>query len=78
MTTAAIQHQIINILPRVENKKILKAIHAILEQEAKPINLSQAQMDELDRREADYLSGKGKSYSWEEVEDMILNGKKIK
>lgn len=77
MTTAAIQHQIINILPRVENKKILKAIHAILEQEAKPITLSKAQMDELDRREADYLSGKGKSYSWEEVKRKIRNNEKF-
>lgn len=71
MTTSAIQHQIINILPRVENKKILKAVHAILEQEAKPHQLSQAQKEELDRREADYLSGKGKSFSWEEVKSTI-------
>lgn len=73
MTTAAIQHQIISLLPQVENKKILKAVHDILQQEAKSLKLSQAQMDEIDRREADYLSGKSKSYSWEDVENMILN-----
>lgn len=77
MTTAAIQHQIINLLPQVENKKILKAVHDILQQETKPPKLSQAQMNEIDRREADYLSGKSKSYSWEEVKNKIRNKEKF-
>lgn len=76
MTTAAIQHQIINLLPQVENKKILKAVHDILQQEAKPHKLSQAQMDEIERREEAYLKGEGKSYSWEEVQNNILNKKR--
>lgn len=78
MTNAAIQNQIINLLPRVVNKKILKAVQTILEQEAVPHKLTQEQKNELDRREELYLKGEGKSYTWEEVEDMILNKKEIK
>ncbi len=76
MTSTLLQNQIINLLPLVENKKILKAVHTILEQEAKPHSLTQAQMDELDRREASYLRGEGKSYTWEEVQNNILNKKR--
>ncbi|MFN0050093.1 MAG: addiction module protein [Cytophagales bacterium] len=78
MKTSLLQNQIANLLPQVENKKILKAVHDILAEEAMPHKLSQAQMDELDRREEAYLKGEGKSYSWEEVQEMILNRSKIK
>lgn len=77
MTAPALQSQIINLLPRVENKKILKAIQTILEQEAKPHNLNQEQMDEIDRREEAYLKGEGKSYTWEEVKFQIRNKEKF-
>jgi len=77
MTKAAIQNQIIELVPFVENKKILKAIHIILEQEANLPKLTQEQMDELDRREASYLRGEGKSYTWEEVQNRILSKTKI-
>jgi putative addiction module component (TIGR02574 family) len=77
MTQTAIQNQIIELLPFVENKKILKAIHTILEQEAVMPKLSQAQMDELDRREESYLRGEGKSYTWEEVKSLIRSKSKI-
>lgn len=77
MTTTILQNQIINLLPRVENKKILKAVHTILEQEAVPYKLTQEQMDELDRREEAYLKGEGKSYTWEEVKQKIRNKEKF-
>ncbi len=77
MTTIAIQNQIINLLPRVENKKILKAVHTILKQEAVPYKLTQEQIDELDKREQAYLKGEGKSYTWEEVKQKIRNKEKF-
>lgn len=77
MTQTSIQNQIIELVPFVENKKILKAIYAILEQEAVLPKLSQEQMDELDRREESYLSGEGKSYTWQEVQDRILGKKNV-
>lgn len=77
MKTSVLQHQIANLLPQVENKKILKAVHDILAEEAVPPKLTQAQMDELDRREEAYLKGEGKSYSWEEVKSLIRKKEKI-
>ncbi len=55
MTAIPIQNQIINLLPLVENKKILKTFHTILEQEAVPQKLTRAQIDELDKRVERYL-----------------------
>jgi len=77
MTQTAIQNQIIELVPFVENKKILKAIYTIIEKEANLLKLSKEQMDELDRREESYLKGEGKSYTWDEVQERILGEKNV-
>jgi putative addiction module component (TIGR02574 family) len=77
MKQGSIQNQIIELIHFVENKKILKAVHTILEQEAVMPKLSQAQMEELDRREEKYLKGEGKNYTWEEVKLLIRNKSEI-
>ena len=40
------------------------------------IQLSKAQIKELDRRKKNYLSGKSRSYTLEETEKMIKDRKK--
>lgn len=70
-----IQNQILNLIPLVNNKKILKAIHTILENEVTSFSLSKQQLDEIDKRDRRYLNNEGTNYNWEEVKSIVKTKK---
>lgn len=56
--------------------KVLEAIRTLVKPSIEQMNLTKEQKAELDRRKKNHLSGKSKSYTWTEAEQMIKSGKK--
>ena len=57
----------------VSDKKILEAIYILLENTTQGFELTDEEADEIDKDVEDYLSGKTKGYTFEEVK---LNARK--
>ena len=56
--------------------KTLKAIHTLVKPGMEQLELTKQQIQELDKRKKNHLTGKSKSYSWEQTERMIKAKKK--
>jgi len=69
MDIRATQIELIEMLIRTQKESVLNKIKNILEQELK--GLSEDNYKELDARREEHLSGKSKSYSWEETRQKI-------
>ena len=79
MTTANIRHKLYDYI-RVAGDKKVKAIYAILEGEIEEIYdywNDKAFTAELEKRSADYKSGKSKGIKWEDVKAQILSSRAI-
>ncbi|MGE5108159.1 MAG: addiction module protein [Sphingobacteriales bacterium] len=79
MTTTLLKKKLTNAINKIEDAQFLEALHTIVssKQEDEMIyELSTPQKKELDRRLADYKSGKSKTYTWEEVKSSLLKRKK--
>jgi hypothetical protein len=50
---------------------ILKAIRTLVKPSIAQIKLSKEQKQELEKRKKNHLSGKSKSYSWEQTEQIL-------
>jgi len=77
MTVAAIRNKIKTYVDDVDDKKV-KALYLLLEndiQENSSFSLTREQLTILDEEHKLHLSGKTKSYSWEEAKE-IIRGKK--
>lgn len=79
MTTTLIRKKLINYLENADEKKV-KAVYTIFEDEINEENsfkLSEEQIKVLDNERLKHISGKSKSYTWEEAKK-IINGQKKK
>ena len=56
--------------------KILEAILTLVKPSIEQLQLSKEHKAELDKRKKNHLSGKSKSYTWSEAEQMIKSRKK--
>jgi putative addiction module component (TIGR02574 family) len=56
--------------------KVLKAIKTLVKPSIVQIQLSKEQKQELDKRKKAHISGKSKSYTWEQTEKMLKSKKK--
>jgi|CryBogDrversion2_2_1035213.scaffolds.fasta_scaffold384199_1 putative addiction module component (TIGR02574 family) len=73
MSTIEIKEKILDYIEYADDN-VLEAIYTLLRANMDEHSLSDEQMAEVERRRADHLSGKSKTYSWEEAKKMI--GKK--
>jgi putative addiction module component (TIGR02574 family) len=76
-TALSIKEKLHQTIECIDDEKVLEAFYTILESfknEAEGYELTDEQSKELERREADHLAGKTKSYSVEEFEK-IMNQK---
>ncbi len=77
MTTSVMREQLIAYLTDADDKKIM-GLYALLEeniQEKALPSLTEEQLGFLNEERKKHLSGESKSYSWEEVKDMIRKRK---
>lgn len=77
MTVAAIRKKIKTYVDDVDDKKV-KALYTLLEEEIEVsvgFTLTKEHLRILDEEHALHLSGKTKSYSWEEAKQ-VIRGKK--
>ena len=77
MTVAAIRKKLKMYVDDVDDKKV-KALYTLLEddiEESSSFTLTKEHLSILDEEHALHLSGKTKSYSWEEAKE-IIRGKK--
>jgi len=77
MTTAAIRSRLLSYLADADDTKI-KAVYTLLEKEIEEKNaftLTDEQLEILDREHELHMSGKSKSYSWTEAEQIIKGEK---
>lgn len=68
-TTISIKEKLHQRIESIDDEKVLEAFYTILENyknEAVDYELTDAQLKELEKREADYLSGKDKGVMLEE------------
>ena len=63
MSAAQIRQRLHELIEIAEDKK-LKAIYALLEDDAIDHQLSVQQKEELDRRYNDHINGIGRTYTW--------------
>ncbi|MDB5281174.1 MAG: hypothetical protein JWO06_249 [Bacteroidota bacterium] len=56
--------------------KVLKAIRTLVKPSIEQVQLTKEQKVELKKRKKDHLSGKSRSYTWEETKAMIKSRKK--
>ena len=74
MTINNIKTELHQRIDAMDNDKVLEAVYTLLENsknEAEDYELSDADLKELEKREADYLSGNNKGYSLDEFKAMI-------
>ena len=75
MTATAIRTRLQEYLEVADSKKV-KAFYTMLETEIEDTlsnySLSPEQMKEVEKRRKSYLSGKSKTYSWEDAKSMIV------
>lgn len=73
MTTAAIRKKLIDYIAEADEQKV-KGLYLLVEddiQNAASFKLSKKQISFLEEERKEYISGKGKSYSWEEAKQLI-------
>ena len=77
MTTKARREELMIYLADATDKKV-NALYTLLEEEIKEnsFTLSEAHINILEQRRADYLAGKTKTQIWEEVHARIRNKRK--
>ncbi len=78
MTTTLIRKKLISYLENADEKKV-KAVYTIFEDEINEENLfklSEEHIKILDNEKQKHLSGKSKSYSWEDAKKIIRGKKK--
>jgi hypothetical protein len=78
MTTAAIRKKLITYLADADDKRV-KAIYSLFEDEINQETAfvpTDAHLKILDERKARHLTGKSKSYSWQEVHDNVRKKRK--
>ena len=78
MTAIAIKKKLVDYINRADDKKV-KAIYTLVEKEIeeKSDHWNDASfVAELDKRVNDYVSGKSKSFSWEEAKVKLAKKKK--
>ena len=78
MTTTLIRKKLISYLENADEKKV-KAIYTIFEDDINDENsftLSEEQVKFLDNEKQNHLSGKSKSYTWEDAKKIIAGKKK--
>ena len=80
MTLAAVKEKLHSYIDHADDKKV-KAMYTLVESDIEPdYEFTDADMEELDRRRDDYLSGKSKSIPLEEhkkkLDRYIANKKK--
>ena len=78
MTTFLLKKKLTKAINDIDDSDFLNALHTIVQSknEEAVYELNPAQKKELDRRRTNHLSGKSKSYTWDEVKKAAL--KKIK
>ena len=79
MTTALIRQKLYEYI-RVANEKKVKAIFTMVEDELEDYDWTKDKelLAELDKRSADYKSGKVKGIPWEDAKKQILASQKSK
>lgn len=77
MTTEAIRRRLHDYIESAQDKKV-KAIYKIVEDEIEGTLLNEEQIAELDKRVAEYESGKVKGLSWEEVKNHAKKSLRVK
>jgi hypothetical protein len=78
MTTTVIRKKLIHYLENADEKKV-KAVYTIFEDEINQensFNLSEEQIKILDKERRKHVSGKSKSYTWEDAKKIIRNEKR--
>jgi len=78
MAPNAIRKKLITYLADADDKKV-KAIYALFEEEINQessFKLSDEHLKIIEERRAKHLSGKSKSYTWQEVHDSIRKKRK--
>lgn len=77
MTTETIRRRLHDYIESAKDKKV-KAIYKIVEDEIEGTLLNEKQLAEVDRRVAEYESGKVKGLSWEEVKNHAKKSLRVK
>ncbi len=77
MGAVELRNKIFDRLNTVEDPSVLETVLFYIEnfKDKKKIlsNLSNTQLDEIDKRRAKYLSGESKSYSWKEIKQELID-----
>ena len=66
------QLELIEMLLNTKKESILNKVRILLESEQEDFSLTEEQYKIIDKRRENYLKGKGKSLTWEEVEQNVL------
>lgn len=77
MTTETIRRKLHDYIESAQDKKV-KAIYKIVEDEIEGTLLNEKQLAEVDRRVAEYESGKVEGLSWEEVKNRAKKSLRVK
>jgi hypothetical protein len=78
MSTAEIKQKLQEYIESGD-EKLLKLMYAVAKEykeDDSDSSLDDEEIRMLEERRAEYLRGKGKSYTWEEAKDIIVNKKK--
>ena len=70
MEREALQKELQNIIETGDDA-LLEALHEVAKDYDESFELSEEELKELDRRREEYLSGKGKSYTWAEAMEIV-------
>ncbi len=66
------QLELIEMLLNTKKEEVLNKVRILLESEQDDFSLTEEQYTIIDKRRENYLKGKGKSLTWEEVEQNVL------
>ncbi len=66
------QLELIEMLLNTKKEEVLNKVRILLESEQDDYSLTEEQYTIIDKRRENYLKGKGKSLTWEEVEQNVL------
>ena len=70
MKLTELKQEIHGYIEQADNKT-LEAIRTLVKPSIEQIQLTKSQKQELAKRKKNHLSGKSKSFSWEETEKMV-------
>ncbi|WP_346882366.1 hypothetical protein [uncultured Algibacter sp.] len=77
MGAIEIRNTILNKLNAIEDPymlvKVLDFVETIKSEKSESSSLTEAQLDEIDVRRAKYIAGEGKSYSWQEIKQELID-----